>query len=439
MLARFLTTWQGVRTSLWALPLLMILCAVATAIAVLMFPLFPGADPVWWLYGGSAKQAPDFLSDLVGAMITMGTLVISITMVVLTLAAQQLGPRLIHSFMADRRTQIAIGLFVSTIVYLLLILRSVYGVGDDVPNLAVTIGTVLVLLSVIALPLFVHHLARAIVADGVIWRVGQALDAAAGSLLPDQPGVEARADLALAAGGASIRLPRGGYIQTIDYQRLVAYAEKRSTVIALDVRAGHHIIAGVIVGTIHPPVEDLSEAESEVGASVLVGSERTPVQDIEYPLRQLVEVALRALSPGINDPHTALVVIDRIALSLTHIMQRRLGQHVCRDGNGAVRVIGPGPTFAGIVDAAFNEIRQSGSTQPAVLIRLAAKLSQLIEQAPAMHREALTTHLALVLDVGRRHIEIPYDLKALEERVGRGTAHPVASGLNSRHAGEPDR
>ena len=191
MFTRLLTTWDSIRSSLWGLPLLMVVAAGVVAYAALSAPIGQGNDPVWYLYSGTAKETPQFLSNLVSAMITMATLAISITMVVLALAAQQLGPRLIRSFMSDRRTQISLGLFVSTVVYLLLVLRSAYGQNEAVANLAVTIGTALVLISVATLLFFVHHLARSIIADNVIDRVGAQLDNNIERLLPqerpDQP------------------------------------------------------------------------------------------------------------------------------------------------------------------------------------------------------------------------------------------------------------
>lgn len=419
MLARLLRLWQWIRTSLWSLPLLMVLCAVAAAVAALKFPILAGGDPVWWLYSGSAKQAPEFLSGLVSAMITMGTLVISITMVVLTLAAQQLGPRLIHSFTADRRTQVCIGLFIATIVYLLLVLRSAYGTVNQVSNLAVTIGTVFVLLSVIVLPLFVHHLARTIVSDTVIWRVGRSLDAAARNLLPaeDEEREAPAAPEQFRGRGLPIRLHGSGYIQVIDHARLVECAQSLNAMIALELRAGHHTIAGTVVGWITPVPEDGDAVAREINDAILLGSERTPLQDIEYPILQLVEVALRALSPGINDPHTAVASIDRLGQSIGLIMRRGPAPQTWRDENHVIRVISSASTFEGIVDAAFNEIRQVGGKQPSILIRLAETLTQLAEVAPPQHRDVLQRHLSLVLEAGRRNIESTYDLKQLEERI----------------------
>ncbi len=185
MIPRLLTIWDNVRTSLWAMPLVMAMTAALLAFVMRSINIDIGDDPVWFLYSGSAEQAPQFLGNLVGAMITMATLAISITMVVLTLAAQQLGPRLIRNFMSDWQTQASLGLFMATVVYLLLVLRSTYGDGS-VANLAVTVGTILVLASLASLLVFVHHLARAIIADNVIDRVGAALDRDIRRLLPEK-------------------------------------------------------------------------------------------------------------------------------------------------------------------------------------------------------------------------------------------------------------
>ena len=437
MLARALTVYQWIRTSLWALPLLMVLCAAGAAYVVLNIRLNPGGDQKWWwLYSGDAGQAQGLLSSLLAAMITMGTLVISITMVVLTLAAQQLGPRLIRSFMADRRTQASIGLFIATIVYLLLVLRTIHGGAEDgIPNLAVSAGTGLVLFSVVTLPIFVHHLARSIVSDAVIWRVGSELDGSAQTLLPERSDPEqALGALKPPEDRAPIKLSRGGYIQAIDHNAIVSCAEAADAVIVLDYRPGHHVIAGAAIGWFSPPTADRDKIEEAVSAGVLLGSERTPVQDIEYSVRQLSEVALRALSPGVNDPHTAVVAIDRLAQSLGLIMQRGSAPQVWRGDGGAVRLIAANPTFEGILDEAFNQIRQAGERQPAILIRLAENLAQLAEVASPAQKEQLAVHLKLVAEAGRRNVESSRDLAAIDNAVKRGLAQcssPESGGSSS--------
>lgn len=417
MIARLKTILYAVRSSLWALPLAMVLAAAGLAYVTLQLRIDLGKNPVWFLFSGSGNQAPQFLSSLMTAMITMATLAISITMVVLTLAAQQLGPRLIRNFMRNRRTQVSLGLFIGTVVYLVLVLRSAYSDRNGVPNLAVTGGTLLVLVCVITLLLFVHHLARSIVADNIIDEVGRELDGSIARLLPAKEEDKQLAPPKRRGKEKPVPVAQGGYVQAIDYRSIANAAAQADAVVALKVRAGHHVIAGEIAAAV-TPVSHISDAlVRAILQGVVIGSERTTVQDLEYSVRQMVEVALRALSPGINDVYTALAVINRLTLSIRNMMMRGPPHAVWEDVDGKPRVTAAVSTFEGVMDAAFNQIRQSGFGMPAVLIHLTDSLGQLLQQADAAHRPALEKHLDLVLAAGRRTIEDEADLKVLESRV----------------------
>jgi uncharacterized membrane protein len=417
MFTRLLTLWHDARSSLWALPLLMVAAAAAAAILAVHIPLRQGDDPVWFLYSGDAEEAPQFLSNLVTAMITMATLVVSITMVVLTLAAQQLGPRLIRSFMADRRTQATLGLFVATVVYLLLVLRSAYGGTDKVPNLAVTGGTALVLLCLIALLIFVHHLARSIIADNTIDRVGEALDADIARLLPESNGEEPDAPAKRPRDtGAPLVLHHSGYVQAINHHGLTEIADEADAVIELAFKPGRHVIEGGVFAWIAPK-KAADKTHGNIENCVILGGERASIQDVETSIRQLVEVALRALSPSISDPFTAMAVIDRLTTSIAKVMRRGQPQCVWAGDDGKVRLLAPRSTFGDMVEEAFRQIRQHSTDQPAVLIRLVESLGQLLAQADKAQQPVLKKEIEIVLESGRRAIAQKEDLATLEERA----------------------
>lgn len=398
MIAHLLSVWDRVRESLWALPLGV--ASVCAALALLALNLnLPWTSDIAWLYDGHAAQAPEFASSLVSAMITLTALAFSITMVVLTLAAQQLGPRLIHIFMRDRGAQAALGLFLGTVVYLLLVLRALD--GGSAPNLAITGGTALVLLSVVTLLFFVHTLARTVVSDTVIARVGAHLGDALTRAFPDQPpdaNHEPRP-----ARGAPLQLNARGYVQRIDREALLRAARKADARIVLAYRPGAHIIDGEIDAWITGG--DIDAVAKVAARAIVIGSERTGVQDPEWAARQLVEIALRALSPGINDEFTALAVIDALSRHLSTVAVRCDAPCAWRDGDGVVRLFGPALTFADMLDASFDQIREAGAGKHRVLLRLAENLAKLAARGAQRHAGAVLGHVELVEQAARRSIE----------------------------------
>lgn len=418
MLARITLVWNRLTNSLWALPIAVCLANAVLAIVAVRANIKPGTDPVWWLYSGSAADASTFISNLLSAMITMATLAISITMVVLTLAAQSLGPRLIPIFMGDNRTKLALGILLGTVVYLLLILRSVAGDATAVPNLAVTLAVVLSLASVLLLLFFVHHLATSIVADTVIDRVGAALDNQVRALSSERTGndrgLSKREENSFRKAANAVKSSRAGYIQAINYAALCSAAAKRDIVVLLGARPGHLILEGQAFAWVKSKeAANDDELVQTVEQNIILGTDRTPSQDLEYSIRQLVEIALRALSPGINDPHTASAVIDRLTMSVALLMKRRSETDVWCDETGKVRIYQPGTNFSSLLSVAFTEIRQAGANTPAALLTLIQRYDQLLAIAPADNRNALRTELKLLKTTIRHAIKNPADRKKL--------------------------
>jgi uncharacterized membrane protein len=419
------TVISNVRESLWLLPALMSAFALVLVYTLLQFegsmlPQLSGA--LWWIFSGDAETARDLLATLLSGMMTMTSLVVSITVVVLALAAGQLGPRLIWNFIGDRQIQIVLGLFVGTILYILVALRSlnVELAASEVPHLVVTGASVLSIVCVLALLFYVHKMARSIISDTVIRHVASNLGASIASNLPERsdtgPGPQAIATPSTRF--VTVTLGSSGYVQVIDYDRLVAIAAEHDLLFRLAIRPGHFVLAqGCFVEMAggDPRSEELTQA---VRRCFVLGFERTPTQDVEYSLRHLVEIAVRALSPGVNDPFTAIAALDHLGAALEHIFLRGLPPEQHCDDTGRVRVLAEITDYAGMLDAALNQIRQAGAGNAAILIDMAGILGKL---APAVReprqREALLRHLEMIERAGCANLGEPNDIADLTRTV----------------------
>jgi uncharacterized membrane protein len=385
-----------------------------------------GSAP-WWLFSGEAGAARDLLSSLLSGMITMTSLMVSITMVVLSLAAGQLGARVIGNFLRDRQIQLVFGLFMGTILYIVVILRSITE-ANDTPDIAVTVASALTMLSLFALLLYVHKIARSIIADTVIKSIADDLEQA----------LEARPEKAAqpfcsapmigsAQPAAPVCLAHSGFIQVIDYDRLLEIASKENLLIRVNVRAGHFVLHGgnhlEILGSGPPP----DEVVSDLREAVVIGAERTPTQDLEFSIRQLVEIAVRALSAGINDPFTAIQVVNRLGAALEKASGRASLPSHYRDPSGVLRLIATTSDFSGLLDASLNQIRQAAGGNAAVLIHIVRTIGQLARTIDdGRHRARLLDHLAKLERSAQRTIPDPTDLEDFSEAALTARRHRVA-------------
>jgi uncharacterized membrane protein len=424
-MSRLRNIFALLREQLWIIPLLFSASALALAYWLLTaeaaFLKSLDASRLPWLYGGDASTARGLLSSLLSGLMTMASLTVSVTFVILTLAANQLGPRLIPIFMADRQIQTVLGLFLGTILYVLVVLRSLdetLGI-EGVPHIAVTVGSALTILCLFALLFYVHKVARSIIADNVVTQVAADLHRTIRDMLPEGADATERTvpDVTAPRAGA-VSLGRTGYIQVIDYDALAALACREEVLLQVKVRAGHFVLRNGDHVVVHGERPLGDEAVKGIRSAFVVGSERSPAQDLEYGLRQLVEIALRALSPGINDPLTAIAVINRLGEALEEIFQRSLQPTIWRDQRGDVRVLAERSDVQGLTDAAFDAIRQAGHEIPAVLIRMADVLGQL---APSLRsgvmRDAVERQLGKLAETAEQAGLSPSDRKATLIRI----------------------
>lgn len=441
MISRIRNIMILLRGQLWIIPALISVLAAALALLLLEYGyiLFePAESGLWWIFGGDASSARDLTASLLGGLITMTSLVVSITFVVLTLAANQLGPRLIATFMADRQIQAVLGLFLGTILYLLFVLRTIKEeLGQDaVPHFAITVGSALTVLCLFTLLLYLDKVARSIIADNVINATANDLHRHIRDILPERG--EATQDNLPPPdlrGGVPVSLGRSGYIQTIDYDALVKLARRVDVVFRIELKAGKFVLKHGDYVRAHRTHALGEDAVKDLRQAFVIGQTRTPAQDIEYGIRQIVEIAIRALSPGINDPFTAVAALNRLGGALEDILSREPLPRFLRDEEGEVRVVAD-RLNAGAIDAAFDLIREAGAGKPVILNLIADLIGQL---APVIHdAEAQRAVLAQLDKLGETAREAPLlpsdrdnvmkridDARAaIEQRSGSGLSEP---------------
>ncbi len=406
------------RASFWFLPAFM-----ASAAFILSF-ITTSIDKVvayrvnaqqWWIYGGGADGARTVLSVIAGSMITVAGIVFSITIVVLSLASSQLGPRLIRNFMNVRSNQLVMGTFVSTFLNCILVLRTVNASADArfVPSSSVTIAIVMAITSLGVLIYFIHSVSESIQAQNIIARVCRDLDKAVDRIFPDKIG---QSNVPVTASNktdytipkkcdrevCNIKADSSGYIQAVDDGALMSIAFKENLLIYLGYRPSDFITTGSVIVTVWPGTRVNDKLSDKINDVFILGPERTLEQDAEFAISQMVEIALRALSPGINDPITAITCIDWLGVILCKMASRKMPPSHLYDEENRLRIIRKPYSFQGLVNAPYNLIRQNSESKPAVSIHLLETIAMIADQATKKKdREILLKQANLVSEVAK--------------------------------------
>ncbi|MGD9724020.1 MAG: DUF2254 domain-containing protein [Pirellulales bacterium] len=422
---------EALRTSYWFLPALLGLLAIAMALVTVGIDHAIGDRASWtnaWAYTGGPEGARAVLATIAGSMITVAGVVFSITIVALSLASAQFGPRLLRNFIRDRRNQFVLGTFTATFLYCLLVLRTVRGTDHEqfVPGISVTIGILLAVASLGVLIYYIHHVAISIQATHVIQSVSQELRETINRLWPEQLGEEPSVEQAEEAPSfpaeeaVTIQAGQSGYVDAIRNDTLLKLAKDHDLVLRLAYRPGHFAVAGTPLAEVWPPQNVSDEVSRRLNAAFVFAWHRSPFQDVEFAIDQLVEVAVRALSPGVNDPFTALTCIDRLGESLCQLAQRTMPSRLRYDDEQRLRIITYPVDFRAVTDAAFNQIRQYGAASAAVLICLLETIAVIIWLARrSADRKALADQADLVVRAARRSIPDEADRADIEERFNR--------------------
>lgn len=394
LLSRLYNYLMALQANLWLVPVLycMVFFVITAGLysAEMAYPDVLHA-PIT-LFQGEAADAKSIVATLLSAMITMATLSISITIVVLSLAASQLGPRLIKSVMSDRRTKDFIGMFFGAIVACFVVTVILHSRQPDQPVPQTTIAFVflIVFVNLFVLLGFVHHIAQSSMADSVIYRVSRELNQTIDRLAENDSATsdgEETGDLpaGFENSGAPLELRKSGYIQHIDYKTVVEKTAAADALVRIDVSAGYYGIAGECIGWVRGAQDGESNARElakEITGDITVDTTRTPTQDLEYSVRHLVEIAVRALSPGINDSYTAIQVIDQFSASLSALFRKTVPNGRYADDDGVLRLWASTPDASDIVFNAFDRIRLACCGKPDVAAHLLAKIKVLSSFAP---------------------------------------------------------
>jgi uncharacterized membrane protein len=385
---------EAFRTNLWVVP------AVVTAAALALFAGTYSVDRAaydgflqfpTWVLSGTADAARLILATVAASLITVVGIVFSITIVALTLASTQFGPRMLRNFVRDLGTQLTLGVFVGTFSYTVATLVSISPGphGDFVPHLSITVALMLTLADVGVLIYFLNHIATMIQLPVVIAGIARTLaneitaqDRSGSFGLGASRGPSSEELLALLEeSGAEIRTPRSGYLQVIRNESLLRIATSAEAVIYLPYRPGHFLVSGQVMARVWP-ADAASYVEENLVRGHVTGPYRTLTQDISFGFDQLVEIALRALSPAVNDTFTAMTCVDWIGDCLCRISTLWRPQRIRRDATGHIRVIAYQADFDRLVERAFEKIRQASDGMPAVMIRQLEALAKIIDQTP---------------------------------------------------------
>ncbi len=419
---------ERTRTSLWFLPSLFMAGAGLAAAVLPRVHVDESSTLGHLVFPGGAESARGILQVIAGSVITVTGVVFSLTVVTLQLASSQFSPRLLRTFLRDVSNQIVLAIFLATFTYALLVLRAVRSgptpEEDVVPALAITGAYVLTVASVIALVYFIDHIARSIRIDSLMREVNKDTVKAIEDLYGADDGSVVPPDAIppTAPGAAMIVASGSGFVQGIDLEALEELAEAGGLVLRLEPAAGDRVVEGGPLAWVWRSDEYQPDADliSAVRTAIKIGFERTMQQDIGYGFRQLVDVAVKALSPGVNDPTTAVHAIGHLATLLVLLAQRPVGPRIVTTAGGGL-IVAPAMDVPAYLGLACGQIRRYGAREPMVMVELLRMLRDVARcDLDSAHRSAVERETVMVVAAADRETVESGDLEpvhALEREV----------------------
>ncbi|MFD0932242.1 DUF2254 domain-containing protein [Psychroflexus salinarum] len=423
--------WQELTGSFWFIPILIIIFSIGLATLLIFIDRSVDVRSIEffsYILTESADSARSVLSTISGAMIGVAGTVFSITLVALTLASSQFGPRLLKNFMHERLNQVVLGTYVSTYAYCLIVLNVVKDNEAQVfiPSLSILLAILAAIGNIILLIIFIHSISISIQADHVVSDISVSLmknieRIFSEELEDEDPSIEKNTKpldyyLKDFSHSKTLKSPKSGYLQYLHNISLFEAAKTNEYLIVSHHRVGGYIVKGEPIISIHSKTEFTEDSSINFENNYVLGSSRTTQQDAEHSIHQMVEIACRALSPGINDPFTAISCIDNLTSTLCYLTRVKFPSKYKFDDDKLRYAFKP-LTFQGMLDAAFLQIRQFSKGSPAVVIRLMEALIKIHDYTShKIHKEAVKEHAEMVLKVAEDSFEECHDLEDMRDR-----------------------
>ena len=428
-MTKSLQVFSYLRSSFWFLPSLIVASSIVLAVCLIDVNLPPEMLHRWpRLFGAGAEGAREMLSTIASSMMTVVGITFSMTLVALSLASSQYTSRVVSSFMRSRTTQAVLGIFAGIFTYCLIVLRAIRSSDETtfVPSLAVLIGVLLAVAGIGILILFIHHIATSIQASSIISSIAEEAMESIDKVFPDKLTRVIEEDdkaqalhLPLQCSWHTVPAKKNGYLQNVDYDALLHFACKHNTIAKMNYGIGEFVVKGTELASlalVGPPSKEAIEAFHSFFSTA---SHRTIEQDPAFGLRQIVDAAVKALSPGINDTTTAVTCMNYLAAILASLGKRSFPSpfHYKQDKLWLITIE---PTFDTFLAASFDEILGSAKSNVAALIGMTRALQTIATQLEVpRRREALHELTQRVGEAAGQSVESAYDLALIDRQIAR--------------------
>ncbi len=366
---RMMEIVEDIRGSYWFVPSLLALLGFAAGLGLVYFDAVVGDE--WlgrfeWFYGSRPDGARSLLSTVAGSTITVAGVVFSITLAAVTYASGQYGPRLLSNFVRDRGNQVSLGVFIGTFLYCLVVLRTIRSAQETsadtsgavreafVPHVAMFGALALAVASIGVLIYFVHHVTDSIHINNVIARIGSGLLADIAERNGDEDAIGEQGPERPTVTSSPVPATKTGYVESLDEDALLKIASNSDAVLTVLVVPGDFVHHGRPLLRVEPGGDQDLKACSDLFS---ISRKRSALQDLRFPIDELVEIAARALSPGVNDPFTAIACIDWLGAALTDLSAMQDRPALIRDEKGQARVVMPRLSFADYLRSAIGQLR----------------------------------------------------------------------------------